>query len=62
MVTKQQIVQALMDIDYIIDGKTDWKRIQSFVAKEFGVKLSKDAFWAVFRELEGGGLTVLDFN
>ena len=32
-ITKEQIVNDLLAVNYEIDGKTDWNRIQAFVAK-----------------------------
>ena len=61
-ITKEQIVNDLLAVNYEIDGKTDWNRIQAFVAKEYKVRLSHDAFWAVFNALKQEGLATLDFN
>lgn len=60
--TKQEIVTALTDSDFILDGRTDYARVSEFCKQELNVKLTNRATWAVIDELKKGGLAELDFD
>ena len=60
--TKQQIVDALMNAGFELDGSTDYKRVNEFVKTEFNRRLSNQATWAVINELKHGDVEELDFN
>ena len=60
--TKQTIVNDLINSGFELDGSTDYKRVQAFVLAEYNRKLSNTACWAVINELKHGGVEELDFN
>jgi hypothetical protein len=60
--TKQDIVQALIDANFELDGSTDYRRVAQFVKDEFNRKASNAAVWAIINELKHGELEELDFN
>jgi hypothetical protein len=60
--TKQDIVQALIDSGFELDGATDYRRVNEFVKAEFNRRLTNTATWAVINELKHGELEELDFN
>jgi hypothetical protein len=60
--TKQDIVQALIDADFMLDGATDYNRVSQFVRDEFNRKLTNSAVWAVINALKYQELEELDFN
>jgi hypothetical protein len=60
--TKQDIVQALIDAGFELDGATDYCRVTEFVKEEFNFRLTNNATWAIINELKYGDLRELDFN
>jgi hypothetical protein len=60
--TKQDIVQALIDSGFELDGSTDYCRVSEFVKEEFNRRLTNTATWAVINELKHSDLEELDFN
>ena len=61
-ITKADIINALNEANFELDGRTDYVRIVEFVKHEFNKKLTNQAVWAVINELKHEDLEELDFN
>ena len=61
-ITKEQIVNDLLNQDFELDGVTDYRRITEFVKTNYSVRLSNKATWAIINQLKDEDLAVLDFD
>ena len=62
MITKQDIVNALNEANFELDGRTDYVRIVEFVKHEFNKKLTNSSVWAVINMIKNEDLEELDFD
>ena len=60
--TKQTIVNDLINSGFELDGTSDYARVQAFCKAEYKLALSNRAVWAVINELKNEGVQVLDFD